>query len=118
MFEGYCQKRAAQSGFAASDFQAEVRRLGGGEPGAALLSRGGNWADLKAKVAGKDDAAVLEVLGSEYRSALYSYSDAQARIAIIGSRVSDPASGLLEKHLKRIEVLEQELKDLRSMCEA
>ena len=93
--------------------QTEVKRLGG-EPDAPTSSNGGG---LKSMIAGKDDAAVLDVLEREIVETLREYHNAKTEILRVRSDNTDLAYELLDKHVKRLEEARKELKDLSIMLD-
>ena len=86
----------------------------GGEPDASTPSGGGG---LKAKIPGKDDAAVSEVLDRELLATLKAYDDARQEVVIVRTSNAVSARELLEKHVKLLEGTRKELKDLDIMSE-
>jgi uncharacterized protein (TIGR02284 family) len=113
-------QHAGECANAAAELQSEVRRLGGDPETSSSLSgdlhRG--WVNLKAKLTGKSEEAILNEVerGEDY--ALKAYKDAREKLVKVGRSVSDSAYALVEKQLQGVQRNHDQVKALRDAARA
>ena len=112
--------RAAECEKAASELQAEVRRLGGDPETStsvtADLHRG--WVNFKSMLTGKDEKSVLEEVerGEDY--ALKAYKDAREKLAKHQLTATDTSYSLVERQLQGVQRNHDQVKALRDAARA
>lgn len=112
--------RAAECQSAASELQAEVRRLGGDPETStsvtADLHRG--WVNFKSMLTGKDEKSVLEEVerGEDY--ALKAYKEAREKLAKYQLAAGDQTYALVEKQLQGVQKNHDQVKALRDAARA
>lgn len=105
---------------AAAELQSEVRRLGGDPETATSLTgdlhRG--WINLKSRVTGKDEEAVLNEVERGEDHALKAYKDAHEKLVKLGRTATDPTYALVEKQVQGVQHNHDQVKALRDATRA
>lgn len=118
--KSFFTKRATECESAATELQAEVRRLGGDPETStsvtADLHRG--WVNFKSMLTGKDEKSVLEEVerGEDY--ALKAYKDAREKLAKYQLAGGDQTYALVEKQLQGVQRNHDQVKALRDAARA
>ena len=112
--------RAAECEKAASELQAEVRRLGGDPETStsvtADLHRG--WVNFKSMLTGKDEKSVLEEVERGEDHALTAYRDAREKLVKYRLPSGDQTLMLVQKQLDGVQKNHDQVKALRDAARA